>query len=155
MDLVSHPGRSGRLLERDSESHVIVVLKRVYLFSCGSDTSIREFLFVVLHTYILTYFIWCLIHSTSTIVQINLQYDNFLTFRVNYVFFLSSKQSCICFAIIFCNSFKKSKSYKYGWWYLCPSSIKEMFVWTVQVSFALGSVFQSQAAKNLNEVCHL
>ena len=31
-----------------------------------------------IHTYIF-YFIWCVIHRTSTLFQINLQFDNFLT----------------------------------------------------------------------------
>ena len=40
----------------------------------------------LVHTHINTYFIWCLIHCTLTILQINLQFDNFLTVRVKYVF---------------------------------------------------------------------
>ena len=34
--------------------------------------------------YIHTYFIWCLIHRTSTLFQINLQFDNFLTLTDGY-----------------------------------------------------------------------
>ena len=37
----------------------------------------------IMHTYIHTYFIWCLIHCTSTILQINLQLENFLILKVN------------------------------------------------------------------------
>ena len=39
-------------------------------------------------TYIHTY-IWCLIHRTSTYLQINLQLYTFLALRVNYFFFVS------------------------------------------------------------------
>ena len=46
---------------------------------CGTIHAFLDF-----YTYIL-YFIWCLIHRASTTLQINLQFYNFLTLRVNYV----------------------------------------------------------------------
>ena len=53
------------------------------------------------------YFIWCLIHSTSTLFQINLQVYKFLISNLEgsgSFFCLISQQLCICFATYFCKS---------------------------------------------------
>ena len=101
-------------------------------------------------------FIWCLIHRTSTYLQINLQFYNFLALRVNYIIFVSFHSNHVYASQLF------SVTQHYYWVDLAVTKIyflstfSQLGFWIRYVSIQTEiSLFLDKLGKRLRSVSHL